>query len=193
MNHRRYTDRMPLPKDYSGQQCSLARALEVVGERWTLLIVRDAFFGVRRFSDFAAHLHIPRAVLSDRLGWLTGAEVLTGAPGPHGHTEYVLTAKGRTLWPVVRSLLDWGDEHYSANGPRGVFRHVADGGEINGGGICATCGAQACPHDRHRRRPGAGPGRRAGQQQPGQPGPGHPTPIAGTPARLTAPGGHGTR
>lgn len=140
MNHRRYAGRMPLPKDYSGQQCSLARALEVVGERWTLLIVRDAFFGVRRFSDFAAHLHIPRAVLSDRLGSLTGAEVLSGAPGPHGHTEYVLTAKGRTLWPVVRSLLDWGDEHYSANGPRRVFRHVADDGDINGGGICATCG-----------------------------------------------------
>jgi DNA-binding HxlR family transcriptional regulator len=55
---------VPLHKDYSGQQCSLARALEVVGERWTLMIVRDAFFGVRRFGDFAAHLGVPRAVLS---------------------------------------------------------------------------------------------------------------------------------
>ena len=59
-----------LGKDYEGQDCSLARALEVVGERWTLLIVRDAFYGVRRFSDFAAHLDIPRAVLSDRLAGL---------------------------------------------------------------------------------------------------------------------------
>src|ERR1700684_1700595 len=58
---------MPLPHDYAIQQCSLARALEVVGERWTLLIVRDAFFGVRRFGDFAHHLRIPRAVLAQRL------------------------------------------------------------------------------------------------------------------------------
>ena len=59
---------MPLPKDYAGQHCSLSRALEIVGERWTLLIIRDAFFGVRRFGDFAAHLGIPRAVLAERLG-----------------------------------------------------------------------------------------------------------------------------
>src|SRR6201996_7486183 len=97
--------RMALPKDYTGEGCSLARALEVVGERWTLLIVRDAFFGVRRFSDFAAHLDIPRAVLTHRLAALVGAGVLAAAPGPHGHDEYSLTAKGLDLWPVVRSLL----------------------------------------------------------------------------------------
>ena len=77
---------MPLPKDYSGQQCSLARALEIVGERWTLLIVRDAFFGVRRFGDFVAHLGIPRAVLADRLSSLTSEDVLSGhrgRPRPH--------------------------------------------------------------------------------------------------------------
>jgi DNA-binding HxlR family transcriptional regulator len=131
---------MPLPKDYSGQQCSLARALEIVGERWTLLIVRDAFFGVRRFGDFAAHLNIPRAVLSARLGSLTEAGVLSGEAGAHGHTEYVLTAKGRTLWPAIRSLLDWGDEHYSAEGPRRVFQHAADSGTVTAGGVCTDCG-----------------------------------------------------
>jgi DNA-binding HxlR family transcriptional regulator len=133
---------VPLHKDYSGQQCSLARALEVVGERWTLLIVRDAFFGVRRFGDFAVHLGVPRAVLSERLGSLTEAGVLCGVDGAHGHTEYVLTDKGMTLWPVVRSLLTWGDEHYSAAGPRRVFRHAADGGAVSGEGACAACGRE---------------------------------------------------
>ena len=75
---------MALPKDYTGQGCSLARTLEVVGERWTLLIVRDAFFGVRRFGDFAAHLAIPRAVLTHRLSALVTDGVLAVAPGSHG-------------------------------------------------------------------------------------------------------------
>ena len=101
----RYDRCMALPKDYTGEVCSLARALEVVGERWTLLIVRDAFFGVRRFSDFAAHLDIPRAVLTHRLTALVESDVLAVVPGPHGHDEYALTAKGLDLWPVVRSLL----------------------------------------------------------------------------------------
>ena len=131
---------MPLPKDYAGQQCSLSRALEIVGERWTLLIVRDAFFGVRRFGDFVAHLGIPRAVLAERLASLTAQGVLEGTSGAHGHTEYVLTAKGLTLWPVVRSLLTWGDEHYSDGGPRRVFHHAADGGPVGGDGTCTTCG-----------------------------------------------------
>ena len=81
---------MALPKDYADDRCSLARALEVVGERWTLLIVRDAFFGVRRFGDFAAHLEIPRAVLTSRLaalvaagcGAVVGSADLVVAPGP---------------------------------------------------------------------------------------------------------------
>jgi DNA-binding HxlR family transcriptional regulator len=131
---------VPLPKDYAGQQCSLARALEIVGERWTMLIMRDAFFGVRRFGDFAEHLGIPRAVLSERLGSLTVAGVLSRTSGTHGHTEYVLTSKGLSLWPAVRSLLAWGDEHYSAAGPRRVFRHAADGGAVPASGICDVCG-----------------------------------------------------
>jgi DNA-binding HxlR family transcriptional regulator len=132
---------MTLPKDYVGEPCSLARALEVVGERWTLLIVRDAFFGVRRFSDFAAHLDIPRAVLTHRLASLTGAGVLALVPGAHGHDEYVLTGKGADLWPAVRALLAWGDDYYSAVGPRRVFRHAADDGEVAASGVCAACGA----------------------------------------------------
>jgi DNA-binding HxlR family transcriptional regulator len=133
---------MPLGKDYAGQQCSLARALEIVGERWTLLILRDAFFGVRRFGDFAAHLNIPRAVLSDRLSSLTEAGVLARADGDHGHTEYVLTSKGLPLWPAIRTLLAWGDENYSEQGPRRLFRHAADDGLVSPAGVCAACGLE---------------------------------------------------
>src|SRR6202789_1675599 len=96
---------MALPKHYADDRCSMARALEIVGGRWTLLIVRDAFFGVRRFGDFAAHLGIPRAVLAERLGSLTSAGVLSGTAGAHGHTEYILTSKGLELWPAIRTLL----------------------------------------------------------------------------------------
>lgn len=131
---------MALPKDYVDDSCSLARALEVVGERWTLLVVRDAFFGVRRFGDFAAHLAIPRAVLTHRLGTLVAADVLTVVPGPHGYDEYVLTAKGLELWPVVRSLMSWGDDYYSDKGPRRLFLHAVDGGGVPLDGICAACG-----------------------------------------------------
>jgi len=132
---------MTLPKDYAGERCSLARALEVVGERWTLLIVRDAFFGVRRFGDFAVHLEIPRAVLTARLATLVEAGVLALVPGDHGHDEYALTAKGAELWPAVRALLAWGDDYYSGGGPRRVFRHAADDGEVPPSGVCAACGA----------------------------------------------------
>jgi DNA-binding HxlR family transcriptional regulator len=119
---------MALPRDYSGQRCSLSRALEIVGERWTLLLVRDAFFGVRRFGDFAAHLGVPRAVLAERLETLREAGVLAQVQGGHGYTEYVLTDKGLSLWPVVRGLLSWGDEYWSADGPRRMFQHVRDQG-----------------------------------------------------------------
>ena len=77
---------MPLGTDYARQDCSLARSLEVVGERWTLLILRDCFFGVRRFSDFQAHLDISRAVLSARLDALVADGLLTRTGT--GHPEY---------------------------------------------------------------------------------------------------------
>jgi len=131
---------MALPKDYANEECSLARALEIVGERWTLLIIRDAFSGVRRFSDFAAHLAIPRAVLTQRLSSLVEEAVLTAAPGRHGYDEYELTAKGLDLWPVIRSLMAWGDGYYSAKGPRRLYRHASDNGETTVDGTCPACG-----------------------------------------------------
>ena len=131
---------MALPNDYAGQACSLARTLEVVGERWTLLIVRDAFFGVRRFGDFAAHLEIPRAVLAERLKSLTAAGVLARVPAGPAHQGYELTAKGISLWPVVRALTAWGDEHYAPAGPRRLLWHAGDGAPVDANGYCASCG-----------------------------------------------------
>ncbi|HEX5406137.1 MAG TPA: helix-turn-helix domain-containing protein [Pseudonocardiaceae bacterium] len=132
---------MVLPRDYAGQVCSLAKALEVVGERWTLLIVRDAFFGVRRFGDFVTHLGLPRAVLTERLGVLVAAGVLAKVPGQGRRSEYELTDVGVSLWPVVRSLMTWGDDHYAPDGVRREFWHSSDGGALDGDGRCANCGA----------------------------------------------------
>jgi DNA-binding HxlR family transcriptional regulator len=138
---------MALPKVYAGQRCSLSRALEIVGERWTLLILRDAFFGVRRFGDFVAHLGVPRAVLTERLEALRDAGVLAETRGSHGYGEYVLTDKGIGLWPVVRDLLAWGDEHYSPQGPRRVFQHSEDAGLLEPDGRCSVCGCLVEPSD----------------------------------------------
>ncbi|MFD8976928.1 winged helix-turn-helix transcriptional regulator [Streptomyces sp. NPDC059593] len=134
---------MTLPRDYRGQTCALSRSMEIVGERWTLLILRDAFYGVRRFGEFAAHLAVPRAVLTDRLATLVEAGVLDRRPEPGtGRREvYVLTPKGIALWPAVRALTAWGEEFYAAEGgPRRVFRHVGDEAPIDAGGRCTGCG-----------------------------------------------------
>src|SRR5580693_7144563 len=138
---------MALPKDYAGQRCSLSRALEVVGERWTLLIMRDAFFGVRRFGDFVAHLGVPRAVLTERLEALFEAGVLAETRGSHGYREYILTDKGLSLWPVVRDLLRWGDEYYSPNGTRRVFQHVGAAALLAADGASTTSGNAVPPSD----------------------------------------------
>lgn len=131
---------MGLPQDYEGQACSLARSLEVVGQRWTLLIVRDAFYGVRRFSDFVEHLQIPRAVLTDRLGSLTAEGVLVRVRSRGGWDDYELTEKGTALWPAIRELLAWGDDHYApVNGPRRLFHHAADDGLLDRTGRCSRC------------------------------------------------------
>jgi DNA-binding HxlR family transcriptional regulator len=130
---------MALPNDYAGQACSLARSLEIIGERWTLLIVRDAFWGVRRFADFLDDLQLPRAVLASRLKTLTAAGVMTRVAGER-HLEYELTEKGRALWPVVLSLTNWGDDFCAPGGPRRLFRHAADDGQVDRWGRCDRCG-----------------------------------------------------
>ena len=87
---------MALGVDYAEQDCSLARALELVGERWTLLILRDCFFGVRRFTDFQTHLNISRAVLTQRLAALVEAGLLARTPRG-GREEYTMTERGTAI------------------------------------------------------------------------------------------------
>jgi DNA-binding HxlR family transcriptional regulator len=116
-----------LKSDYEGQNCSVARALEVVGERWTLLIVRDAFLGRRRFDEFQASLGISRNVLSERLARLVDEGILERAlyqERPERY-EYRLTPKGRDLHLALTGLRQWGDKYLSSKPPT-VLRSKVD-------------------------------------------------------------------
>ncbi|MFE5666365.1 winged helix-turn-helix transcriptional regulator [Streptomyces niveus] len=146
---------MTLPSTYADRNCSLARTLEVVGERWTLLVIRDAFYGVRRFGDFATQLKIPRAVLTSRLKLLVREGVLTRADDPAEGVTYVLTAKGTALWPAVRALMNWGDDFYSPDGVKRALRHDRDGGLLDREGRCQDCGS-LIPVPEIRVEPGPG-------------------------------------
>ncbi|WAJ45708.1 helix-turn-helix domain-containing protein [Mycobacterium sp. Aquia_216] len=125
---------MALPRVYPSESCPIARSLEIVGERWTLLIMRDAFYGVHRFSDFRSHLGIPKAVLADRLAFLVKENVLAKADG-----EYELTAKGRQLWPMIWSMISWGNENYLEKVSRRTYLHAECGGAIGQDRRCGRC------------------------------------------------------
>jgi DNA-binding HxlR family transcriptional regulator len=132
---------MPLGSDYAGQACSLARTLEVVGERWTLLVLRDLFMGVHRFNDLHARLDIPRAVLSSRLAALVEHGLVERRPYRRGRNEFHLTAAGRELWPALYALLVWGDRHRPApGGARRLFAHAVCGTVLGSEGDCPSCG-----------------------------------------------------
>jgi DNA-binding HxlR family transcriptional regulator len=107
---------MPGKTDLSELNCSLARTLEVVGDWWTLLIVRDAFLGVRRFGDFQKSLGIAKNILSVRLERLAANGILARG-GPERRPVYQLTYKGRALLPAMVALMQWGDRWVSANNP----------------------------------------------------------------------------
>jgi DNA-binding HxlR family transcriptional regulator len=116
-----------LKRDYEGQNCSIARALEIVGERWTLLIVRDAFLGLRRFDQFQDSLGIARNVLTDRLNRLVEEGILERvrySERPE-RFEYRLTPKGRELNIALTGLRQWGDKYLSEKPPR-ILRRKAD-------------------------------------------------------------------
>ncbi|MFD8009942.1 winged helix-turn-helix transcriptional regulator [Streptomyces sp. NPDC058955] len=148
---------MALGKDYAQQQCSIARALEVVGERWTLLVVRDAFYGVRRYSDFLAHLGAPRAVLAGRLQALVDAGVLDRRRYQDSppRDEYVLTERGLALWPVLWALGAWGRNEIPGTLPLRRFHHADCGTELDRGGACPACRVLVMPADIEM-RPGDG-------------------------------------
>ena len=104
--------------DRSG--CSVAGTLAVVGEKWSLLVLREAFFGVRRFADFQRVLGAPRAVLTDRLATLVAEGILRRVPyqaeGERQRHEYRLTEKGIDLYPTLVALMQWGDKHLAGGG-----------------------------------------------------------------------------
>ena len=153
---------MPLPSDYAAQSCPLARSLEIVGERWTLLILRDLFFGVHRFAALVGHLDIPRAVLSTRLASLVEDGLVERRPYAPGRDEFHLTTTGRELWPVLHSLMEWGDRHRAApGGRRREFLHAACGAELTAAGACPACDVVPPPEDvLMRSGPGRDPARR---------------------------------
>jgi DNA-binding HxlR family transcriptional regulator len=116
-----------LKRDYEGQNCSIARALEVVGERWTLLIVRDVFLGRRRFDELQESLGIARNVLTDRLHRLTDEGILERvrySERPERY-EYRLTTKGRDLNVALTALRQWGDAYLSEKPPM-LLRRKSD-------------------------------------------------------------------
>lgn len=138
---------MPLGQGYPLQDCAIARALEVVGDRWTLLVLRDCFFGVHRFADLVAHLDVPRAVLSDRLARLVEAGLLERDAG-----GYRVTDAAMTLWPALRALATWGESQQQASG--GTVRRFAHAGcqardepDTTADGRCPACGTVPSPAD----------------------------------------------
>jgi DNA-binding HxlR family transcriptional regulator len=139
-----------LPRTYETQNCSIARALEVLGDRWTILVMRDAFMRVRRFDDFQRNLGVARNVLTDRLGRLVEEGILQRVryQDRPARFEYRLTDKGLELWPVMMTLLQWGDRYYAASdGPPVSVRHRDCGGEVTSHLTCAKCGAELGPRD----------------------------------------------
>src|SRR6266516_2846567 len=131
-----------LDRTYPGQICSVARALEVVGERWSLLILRDALFGFTRFEDFREGLGIASNVLTARLERLVSEGLLERRlyqERPE-RFEYLLTDKGRGLAPALLMLMKWGDEHYPTEaGPPVVTLHRACGGKVDRRMRCGRC------------------------------------------------------
>ena len=116
-----------LKRDYDGQNCSIARTLAIVGERWTLLIVRDAYLGLRRFEEFHESLGISRNVLTERLTRLVDEGILERvAYQEHpARYEYLLTQKGRDLRVALTALRQWGDTYISEKPPT-LLRSKAD-------------------------------------------------------------------
>lgn len=139
---------MPRHIDLSAFECSVARTLEVVGDKWTLLVLRDAFYGVRRFEDFARDLGIARNVLTDRLGRLVDAGVLERRQYERRppRSEYRLTPKGRDLLPVILTMLHWGDtwQPEDGDGPTDLV-HEDCGTVTHAVTVCATCNETLTP------------------------------------------------
>ena len=131
-----------LGRTYEGQNCSVAKSLELIGERWTTLVVREVFLGNRRFDEIATRLDIARNVLTTRLARLVDEGVLEKVRYQERpeRFEYRLTEKGIDLWPIMVSLIQYGDRYYAPEGPPMILRHKECGGLVDAHRICSTCG-----------------------------------------------------
>jgi DNA-binding HxlR family transcriptional regulator len=127
---------------FGDMNCSVAQCLEVVGEWWSLLILRDAFLGVRRFDDFQARLGISRNILAQRLDRLVENGVLKRVPYEDHppRSEYRLTSKGRDLWHVLAAMRQWGDRWAAPSGPPLKIRHTGCGQVVEVVPVCSHCG-----------------------------------------------------
>lgn len=138
--------------------CSLARAVDLLGDWWTPLVLREAYWGVRRFEDFQRDLGIGRNILTQRLGRLVDEGMLERRPyqeRPVRH-EYVLTDKGRDFFPVILAMMRWGDRWLAGDeGPPVVLRHTGCGHDTTAEVVCSHCGEPlSLPEVRGRRGPG---------------------------------------
>ena len=143
------------------QQCSIARPAALLGDRWTLVILRQAFSRVRRFDDFQSSLGISRSLLADRLGNLVEAGILRREPYKdeiRTREEYRLTEKGLDLYPVLMALREWGDRYMADEGPPVKVRHRDCGGAPQIRLTCDRCGEEVTARDAEAR---PGPGLRA--------------------------------
>lgn len=140
------------------ENCSLSRTLAVIGDRWTLLVLREAFLRVRRFDDFQQSLGIARRVLAARLKLLVEEGVLKKVAYQQRPVryEYRLTEKGVGLYPALIALVHWGDAHYAGRrGPPVLHRHLACGHDFRAVTTCSECGEAIDPREV---APHAGPG-----------------------------------
>lgn len=129
-------------KSFTGMHCSVAQCLEVIGDWWTMLIVRDAFLGVTRFGEFQRRLGISRNILNQRLAHLVGHGVFDKTPySDHPRRfEYRLTPKGADLWPVLTAMRQWGDQYAAPDGPPIQVIHEACGQITQAVMTCSACG-----------------------------------------------------
>lgn len=137
-----------LGRTYDREVCSAARALEVAGERWSLLILRNAAFaGVTRFTDFQQRLGIAPNVLAARLELFVAEGLMTVTPAASGYGEYHLTEKGLDFKPVIMALTEWGDRWAAPEGPPIEYRHDGCGGRVRGVLHCESCESELAVGD----------------------------------------------
>jgi DNA-binding HxlR family transcriptional regulator len=117
----------------TNEECSIARAMDVVGDRWSILLLREAYYGTRRFDEFQYYLGVASNILSTRLKKFVDLGIMTRVPLPEhgGRYEYVLTKKGRDFFPTYLALKKWGDDWLAEpKGPQVVFRDRTSGRQI---------------------------------------------------------------